>query len=91
MARREPSQTEKFRMKSLSNRARSGKKNHAADPLSVYDGQHCIGEIRDHGRGNVTAIHIDPAGWRTPLGAFPSRTASMRAIVAAAAKPGAPR
>ncbi len=50
-----------------------------APSLAVYDGQSCIGAMKDGGRGSVVAYAVRNHH-RIALGTFPDRTAAMRAI-----------
>lgn len=48
--------------------------------LSVYDGQVCVGEIIDQGRGRVVAYETGK-GRRIKIGTFANRSEAMRAII----------
>jgi hypothetical protein len=51
-------------------------------PLQVYDGQMLVGEVEDHGRGNVVAFRFDDSD-RVEIGIFPTRLDAMRAVAKA--------
>jgi hypothetical protein len=51
--------------------------------LAVYDGCRFLGEVEDHGRGNVQAF-LGAGDDRQPLGKFPTRRDAMRAVSSAA-------
>ena len=50
-----------------------------AAPLQIYDGQMLVGEVEDHGRGNVVAFKFEGSG-RVEIGIFPTRIDAMRAV-----------
>jgi hypothetical protein len=55
--------------------------------LAVYDGTRALGEIEDHGRGDVRAW-LGIGDGRVPLGTYPDRRAAIRGISEAAQKKG---
>jgi hypothetical protein len=52
----------------------------APSPMTLYDGQVPIGEIRDAGAGQVAATYITATGKRVPLGFHKDRRAARLAI-----------
>jgi hypothetical protein len=47
--------------------------------LSVYYGTRLVGELEDHGGGDVRAFHLTESG-RVAIGTFPDRRLAMRAL-----------
>jgi hypothetical protein len=47
--------------------------------MSVYDGTTSLGEIEDHGPGDVRAF-VGIGDERKPIGAYPDRRTAMRAV-----------
>jgi hypothetical protein len=55
-----------------------------ANKLQVYDGMRRVGELEDHGRGQVVAFTVEEAKRRVKIGVFPTRTEATRAVIGAA-------
>jgi hypothetical protein len=55
----------------------------APTPMTVYDSTRVLGEIEDHGRGDVRAFRLTESG-RVAIGTFPDRRTAMRAVSSAA-------
>jgi hypothetical protein len=47
--------------------------------MGVYHGTDLLGEIEDHGRGNVRAFRLTESG-RVAIGTYPDRRSAMRAL-----------
>jgi hypothetical protein len=54
-----------------------------ANKLQVYDGTRRVGELEDHGRGQVVAFTVEEAKRRVKIGVFRTRTLAMQAIATA--------